>query len=552
MNTLPPNSLIDGRYRIKRVLGQGGMGVVYAAADEKMGHRKVALKMIGPGLQLNEELLARFKDEAMAAAMLKSPHVVSVHEFGSDKGMPYIVMELLEGRDLQQLMEESGPLEIAVAVNIILDVCRAIAAAHAFQVSHRDLTPRNVFVTKEWAKVLDFGTSRMPGTPRRTEQGSLVVTWQYACPERLKGEEGGTLGDLYSIGVLLYEAVTGSVPFISLTRKEPLVDEALQLAIVSGSFVDPLQLKPDLPGEMVTIIRRSMARQPMDRFPSVHLLGRALLPFAGERGLALHRDYFSGPEPMVQRSEILTGPVASGAPPVAHGRVEEITVQGEFAAVEEFKKSRALEGEATVQKRYARRKPSASAVEGDEPEVSPSENTADAPADVNSPRMVDVRKGRLIRRLFLSLGLVGVLGVGAWMLGRAKSRHEFAAATEMAARAARPSTMLPVSVQDATAARSPAAEEPNRQFVPLARPGSAESQQPADAAPGFDSVAPAHPPSQREFQAQPKTDDPRPNQRFRSTARRPAQPKAVPPKKLKPSKRDTDDNSDILLEPSAR
>jgi predicted Ser/Thr protein kinase len=533
MKTLEPGSYIEGRYRIQQLIGRGGMGVVYSATDERM-RRRVAIKTIGP--EMTDELIARFEDEALAAGMLKSPYVVTIYEFGNDNGMPFIVMELLEGRDLQQLLAAAGTMDVRRAVNIVLDVCRAIGAAHAFQIAHRDLTCRNVFVTKDGTtKVLDFGTSRLPGTPRRTEQDTLCATWQYVAPERLKGEEGGALGDVYSIGVVLYELVTGSVPFINITRREPLDDKALQLAIVAGSYVDPLELRGDLPLELVAVIRHAMERLPAERFASVHLLGRALLAYAGEKGLALHREYFEGDEPMVQRVEALTGPVTT-VHRLVRQRLEAVTVPGEFQAVEEFRRSRALEAEATAHAWYIER-PGA----GSPP-------TPVASESLKTPESSPVKPTGFARRAVISLAIAGAVAGGAWRLGAAKLRRDQAAAAR-SAEVASPTTMFRVATGiEHTDTNKPAEEErqqlsPPSYEKPVDHPSAQLNEAPPAAPPKEKSTDEVQPPKQ------PSAADERSK---RSRARKGSSPKPSKPETAKSPKRAPDDKSDIILDPPSK
>jgi predicted Ser/Thr protein kinase len=340
--------VIADRYRVEGILGRGGMGIVYAGRDNVLD-REVAIKTIS--LELTDGVIQEFEEEAKATAKLNNRHVVTVYDAGKHRGVPYLLMERLHGQDLEMALAREGPFEPERAVTIMLEVCHAIGAAHAFEIFHRDLSSKNVFLTSDEAKVLDFGVARLGHNPRRTEKGFIRGTWHYVPPERFQEEDRGALGDVYAIGVLLYEALTGSIPFVRRTDKTPLTGEALQAAISAGNFVAPEELRPDLAPDLTDIIRRAMARTPDDRYPSVHLLGRALLPFAPGIGRKLTA-YFAGPEPVVQKVEVLTGRNRS-VDDILKGPQWVLSRDGErLEALDELAESVRLEEEGTVHARY--------------------------------------------------------------------------------------------------------------------------------------------------------------------------------------------------------
>ena len=318
-----PGELVAGRYLLQAVLGKGGMGVVYVAIDNVFG-REVALKSISGSCRrkteedreearrqnrrFDEDLVAQFKTEARATALLNVENVVRVFDAGEHRGIPFLVMERLHGEDLEHRMtkRQGRPLPVEEAVMDILEVCYGVAKAHAYHLFHRDLSARNVFITPEAVKVVDFGLARLEDDSRQTQQGYMRGTWPYTAPERFDGHDAGALGDVYSIGVLLYATLTGGLPFVNPTTGKPLKGSALAQVIVSGRYKPPKERNPDLPEGLAAIIQRAMAKVPADRFPSVHLLARELVLYAPGVGRK-YRDYFQRPEPPAQRIEVLTG-----------------------------------------------------------------------------------------------------------------------------------------------------------------------------------------------------------------------------------------------------
>ncbi len=259
MPALAPDTLVDDRYRIIGRIGSGGMADVYEAEDTQLG-RRVALKLLFRRFAEDPDFVERFRREASSAAALNHPNVVQVFDRGEWDGTYYIAMELLEGRNLKDIVREYGPLEPAVAVDIVLQILRAARFAHHRGVVHRDIKPHNVIVDGEGrAKVTDFGIARA-GSSDMTETGLIMGTAQYLSPEQAEGHPVDARSDLYSIGVVLYELLTGVVPFDA----EAAVTIALKQ--VSEEPVPPRVRNPAVPPALDAVTLRALQKDPAARY----------------------------------------------------------------------------------------------------------------------------------------------------------------------------------------------------------------------------------------------------------------------------------------------
>ncbi len=259
MSRLVANAVIDDRYQIIGHLGTGGMAEVYCAQDLKL-ERRVALKLLHDRFAADEEFVERFRREASSAARLQHQYVVSVYDSGEYDGTPYIAMEFVDGRTLKELVRESGPLAPALAADLTVQILRAARFAHRRGVIHRDFKPQNVIVDDEGrAKVTDFGIARA-GASDMTQTGSIMGTAQYLSPEQAQGHAVNARSDLYSIGIILYELLTGRVPFDA----ESAVTVALKQ--VSETPVAPRRLNPAVTPELEAIVLHALAKDPADRF----------------------------------------------------------------------------------------------------------------------------------------------------------------------------------------------------------------------------------------------------------------------------------------------
>ncbi len=255
--------LVGGRYHLDAVLGEGGMATVFRAHHTVI-NRIVAVKLLHPHIAKDKRIRERFAREARSAAAIAHPNVIEIYDFGdTEEGIPYLVMELLEGEPLRKLVDR-GPMPLALAVDIGIQLLRGLARAHDLGVAHRDLKPENAFFQQRAdgttvAKLVDFGIAHARGDARLTDIGAIIGTPQYVAPERLKGTESGAPADLYSFGVMLFEMVTGQLPF----RADGLPGWIMMH--LETPPPRPSALRPDLPPELEAIILELLAKEPKDR-----------------------------------------------------------------------------------------------------------------------------------------------------------------------------------------------------------------------------------------------------------------------------------------------
>ena len=234
------NSLFDGRYRIVRKLGAGGMANVYLAEDQELG-RRVAIKILNDRHAGDEQFVERFRREAKNAAGLSHPNIVSIYDRGEAEGTYYIAMEYLDGRSLKELILSRGPAPVSVAIDYARQILAALRFAHRNGIVHRDIKPHNVLVDAEGhVKVTDFGIARA-GASQMTEEGSIIGTAQYLSPEQARGTQVDQTSDLYSLAIVLYELLTGAVPFTGDTPVE------IAMKHLSATPAPPSEKRPDIP-----------------------------------------------------------------------------------------------------------------------------------------------------------------------------------------------------------------------------------------------------------------------------------------------------------------
>lgn len=318
--------ILAGKYRVDRVIGQGGMGIVVAATHEQLRQR-VAIKFLLKGAR--GDVVTRFLREARAAAKLRSEHVARVLDVGElPTGSPFMVMEFLEGSDLEGTLAQRGPLPIDEAILHVLQACEAIAEAHAAGIVHRDLKPANLFLAKTpdgsgTIKVLDFGISKDANEDTGEPSASLTRTTavlgspSYMAPEQMRStRDADTRADIWSLGIILYELVTGTVPFDA----ESFVELAMK--VISEEPTPPGQLRPDLPAEVEAAILRCIQKNPAHRFANVAELAAAIAPF----GSALSISYseriarVQGHTPRSAESSLPIVPMPSGPTQLLGGK----------------------------------------------------------------------------------------------------------------------------------------------------------------------------------------------------------------------------------------
>ncbi|MDP2300175.1 MAG: Stk1 family PASTA domain-containing Ser/Thr kinase, partial [Actinomycetota bacterium] len=264
------------RYRATEQIGTGGMADVYKAVDEVLG-RTVAVKVMHADLADDPSFAARFRHEAQAAANLQSPNIVNMYDWGQDDGTFYIVMEYVHGTDLKSMIEREGALPSRTVAEIGVQVCAALSVAHGYGIIHRDIKPHNIMVRADGAvKLMDFGIARA-GPSMKTQTGSVLGTAQYISPEAALGTPLTPASDLYSLGVVLYEAATGKVPFDGDT---PV---AVAMKQVNEEAESPRLVNPAIEPALGAVIVKAMQKQTADRYVSAGDLQRDLSAIAQGR-----------------------------------------------------------------------------------------------------------------------------------------------------------------------------------------------------------------------------------------------------------------------------
>ncbi len=272
MTEIAPDTIIDQRYKVLSRIGAGGMAEVFVAQDQSLG-RKVALKLLYPRFAGDAEFVERFRREASSAASLQHPNVVGIYDRGRWDGTYYIAMEYMPGRTLKQVILQDSPIDPVRAIDLTVQVLKAARFAHRRGIVHRDLKPHNVIVDDEdRAKVTDFGIARA-GASDMTETGSIMGTAQYLSPEQAQGQAVSPQSDLYSVGIILFELLTGHVPFDA--------ESAVTIALkhVSEPAPPPSAFDPAVPPELDAIalwaLEKEPARRPQDADAFIHALEEA-------------------------------------------------------------------------------------------------------------------------------------------------------------------------------------------------------------------------------------------------------------------------------------
>jgi serine/threonine-protein kinase len=275
------DTVFDGRYRILRRLGAGGMANVYLAEDAELG-RRVAIKILNERYANDDLFVERFRREAKSAAALSHPNIVSIYDRGEAEGTYYIAMEVIEGRSLKESIRMSGRLRPAQAIAYARQILAALRFAHRNGIVHRDIKPHNILIgPEERLKVTDFGIARA-GASQMTEAGSIMGTAQYLSPEQARGGDVAPPSDLYSVGVVLYEMLTGEVPFVG--------DSPVEIAMkhVNDPPRPPSARAPGIPADLDRIVLRSLAKNPAERYQTAEEMDSDLARI--EAGLPVARE----------------------------------------------------------------------------------------------------------------------------------------------------------------------------------------------------------------------------------------------------------------------
>src|SRR5215211_8734829 len=263
-------TLLNGRYRLDAQVGTGGMSTVYRAFDSTL-ERRVAIKLMHRDIAGDSDQLERFRREARAVAQLSHPHIVGVIDAGEDDGRPFIVFEYVDGETLKERIRRLGRLPIAEAIAYSIEIGRALMAAHAERIVHRDVKPQNVLIDPEGcAKVTDFGIARSLELDGLTAAGRVLGTTDYVAPEQAIGDSATPQSDIYSLGVCLWEMLTGDVPFKGKNQV------AVAMQHVRDPIPDVTRLRPEVPAVLASIIDRATRKELKNRYATVEEMVRDL------------------------------------------------------------------------------------------------------------------------------------------------------------------------------------------------------------------------------------------------------------------------------------
>lgn len=304
-------TLLNGRYRLVAQQGSGGMAVIYKAIDQALG-RTVAVKILRPSLTSDPAFLTRFRNEARAVANLSHPNIVTVHDVGNEGPTHYIVMEFVDGQDLKKIIRAQGALPVGRALNLAIQICAGIGFAHRAGLVHADVKPQNILVTKDdGVKVTDFGIAQaLSDTQPGIQSGKEPVVWgspHYFAPEQAKGEKPTPASDVYAIGIVLFELLTGRLPYTGSSQQE------LAMAHVRDAVPVVTEFNPSVPESLARIVQKVMSKEAAARYRMADQLGHVLVSYR-DRG---QEQTAGGPSVAAAPSPASPPP----APPVTPGQV---------------------------------------------------------------------------------------------------------------------------------------------------------------------------------------------------------------------------------------
>ncbi len=288
--------IIGDRYQLGRIIGRGGMATIHEAMDLRL-ERPVAVKLLRPEAAADADLADRFRREALAATVLRHPNIVACLDTGTDQGQPYLVMDLVEGEDLAARLKRGGRLAPAQAGRIALDVARALGVAHVRGIVHRDVKPGNILLAEDGrAMVTDFGIARLAADAEAAKPGTTLGSVHYFSPEQARGATTTPASDIYGLGLVLYEALSGSRAFSGDTT------DAIALARIGAAPPSPRLVRPEVPAELDAVVRRALAPDPDDRYANGNAMAAAL-----ESAVQAADD--------TSPTTIVATPIVSGEPP---------------------------------------------------------------------------------------------------------------------------------------------------------------------------------------------------------------------------------------------
>jgi serine/threonine-protein kinase len=301
--------ILGGQFRVLEKIGTGGMGSVYKAEQPAM-NRMVAIKILHPKLAGRKDLTSRFRREARAMSQLTHPNTAKVFMYGEaeEDGSLYIVMEFLEGKNLNQTVRKEGPMPTERAIPILIQVCGALQEAHDLGIVHRDLKPENIFLSKQggipdYPKVLDFGLAKVtdrqmqPGSVILTQEGMVFGTPEFMSPEQAQGRVLDARSDIYSLAVILYEVLTGKLPFSARTPMEYIQKHVMEPAVPLNERVPERKF----PKGLEDVLARALKKKPDERYQSAAEFGEALRPFGGTAAASLPLIRIAGPQVVVEQ-----------------------------------------------------------------------------------------------------------------------------------------------------------------------------------------------------------------------------------------------------------
>jgi eukaryotic-like serine/threonine-protein kinase len=303
--------ILGGQFRVLEKVGTGGMGSVYKASQPAM-NRMVAIKILHPKLAGRKDLTSRFRREARAMSQLTHPNTAKVFMYGEaeEDGSLYIVMEMLEGRNLNQTVRKEGPMPAERAIPILIQVCGALQEAHDLGIVHRDLKPENIFLSRQggiedYPKVLDFGLAKVterqmqPGSVILTQEGMVFGTPEFMSPEQAQGRILDARSDIYSLAVILYEVLTGKLPFSARTPMEYIQKHVMEPAIPLNQRV-PERV---FPKGLEDVLARALKKKPDERFQSAAEFGEALRAYGGSAAASLPAIRVAGSQFVVEQPD---------------------------------------------------------------------------------------------------------------------------------------------------------------------------------------------------------------------------------------------------------